>query len=257
VRDRDAVVGSLEGVPVINGSGDGFMATLGSGCYSPDRVAVTLGTTASARQFVAEPVLKENLGTFCYRATRDSFLLGCAGNNGGNALDWARSLFGPLAPPSPSAPIFLPMLHGERSPDWNPRARASFHDLDAAATLETLGQAVAEGVIFNLAQYVEILEQTTGVSARQVVVSGNGFHESALAPLLASLVKAEVLQPPSFGVATIRGLAINAWSALGRDTTGMMESILASAQRVAGREELKIRERFARYKQLRARVSDL
>ena len=184
-------------------------------------------------------------------------MLGCAGNNGGNALDWARTLFGPFGERTSTAPIFLPMLRGERSPDWNPALRASFHDVDASTSIDGFRQAVAEGVVFNLAQYLEILQNTTGVPPRQVVISGNGFHEAYVASALATVVKADVLRPRSFGVATSRGLAMTAWRAIGRDVGAAMEALLAGASRVSPLEDAAIERRFARYKQLRARVPEL
>jgi gluconokinase len=76
VSDREVKVGAFRGIPVINGTADGFLATLGSGCHSSARIAVTIGTTASARTMVTKPETTAASGTFCYRATVDSFLLG-------------------------------------------------------------------------------------------------------------------------------------------------------------------------------------
>jgi len=83
--EHDAVVGrTTSGSVVVNGSGDGFMANIGSGCESSNRIAITLGTSAAVRQMVQAPALDPSAGTFCYRATLgNAFLLGCASNNGG------------------------------------------------------------------------------------------------------------------------------------------------------------------------------
>src|SRR4030095_15454500 len=84
------------GTPLVSGSGDGFLANIGSGCTSSRRMAVTLGTSGVARQMLSHPSLNADAGTFCYRAREDAFLLGCASSNGGNVLDWARNTFGPM-----------------------------------------------------------------------------------------------------------------------------------------------------------------
>ena len=259
LSDRETVVGRFQGTPVLNGSGDGFLATLGSGCESAGRVAVSLGTTASAREFVAEPVLNDSSGTFCYRAQANRYLLGCAGNNGGNVLEWARRVFGPLNNEQPIAdiPIFLPMLHGERSPDWNSRLRASFHDVTHATTADAVKQAAVEGVVFNLAHYVEILEATSQKAARQVILSGNGFREPSVPRILASLVRADVLMPPAVGLATLRGAAISAWRALGQNPGQSLEGVLGQAERVAPLADHALIARYGRYKQLRVRTLEL
>src|SRR5262249_48002719 len=152
LRGRDQIVGTVSanaaerygiraGIPVVAGSGDGFLATLGSGCGRFDRIAITLGTSASVRQIVDHAVLDEQVGTFCYRADERTFLLGCASNNGGNVLDWARARFGTLpitAAPGDGLPVFIPLLYGERSPEWDPTLRASWHGVSAAHTSEHL-----------------------------------------------------------------------------------------------------------------------
>src|SRR5262245_1994830 len=62
----DAMVGTVTqagssrfGIPagtkLISGSGDGFLANAGSACTTPQRMAVTLGTSAAARQLVPKP----------------------------------------------------------------------------------------------------------------------------------------------------------------------------------------------------------
>ena len=258
IADRETIIGKAEGVPVINGSGDGFMTALGSLGETLGGIAVTLGTSASARTFIRHPVLSETSGTFCYRANGVSYLLGCAGNNGGNVLEWGRQRFGPLKfdPESDNVPIFLPTLNGERSPDWNSKLRASFQDISNSVTQETLKQSILEGVVFNLAHYTELLNAPS--SASQVVLSGNGFLERAAGRILASVIRAEVLQPADVGLATLHGLAVAAWRALGHDPMPALETVMKEAARVAPfTNRGGLAERYERYKQLRARAVEL
>lgn len=124
VTGRSAIVGRVtlgaasefgipSGTPVVNGSGDGFLATVGSGCESPNRLAVSLGTSASVRQTLSNAALDPSAGTFCYRSDENSYLLGCASSNGGNVLDWGRALFGELPQePRTGVPTFIPLLYG-------------------------------------------------------------------------------------------------------------------------------------------------
>jgi gluconokinase len=249
-------LGVRKGTLVISGSGDGFLANVGSGCSSGKRIAITFGTSASARQMLAVAALDRAAGTFCYRASSDSFLLGCASSNGGNALEWAKSVFGLSATPMDldgDAPIFLPWLNGERSLEWDPSMRASWHRLESHHTSADLLRAVMEGVIFNLAQYTEIIQRLSGVPAGQIVLSGNGFLDPAAAPLLASLLGMETLQPPSVGLASARGAAIHAWRALGHDVAGAMEHLLSDAVRFTPEPAPRLSERYEEFKRLRVR----
>jgi gluconokinase len=254
--ERDAIVGkTTSGSVVVNGSGDGFLANLGSGCESSNRIAITLGTSAAVRQMVQAPSLDPSVGTFCYRATSgNSFLLGCASNNGGNALDWARREFGTPEPgfiPSRDIPVFLPWLKGERSLEWNPELRSSWHGRRPDHTPVELHRSVMEGVLFNLAQYVEVIEKSSGVRANQIVLSGNGFLDPAVAPVLAALVARDTLQPASSGLGTLRGAAVCAWRALGYDAAPAIERLLSDAECVAPVRIPGLDERFDRFKQLR------
>jgi len=259
--DRDVIVGkTTSGISVVNGSGDGFLANIGSGCESPDRIAITLGTSAAVRQMVKTPSLDISAGTFCYRATSgNSFLLGCASSNGGNALDWARREFeSPPAVgiPNRDIPIFLPWLNGERSLEWDPDMRPQWHGRRPDHTPAELQRSVMEGVLFNLAQYVEVVEKSSGVRANPIVLSGNGFMDPAVAPVLAALVRRDTLLPESSGLGTLRGAAVCAWRALGYDATPAIERLLRDAECVAPIRIPGLDERFARFKQLRRMKSE-
>jgi gluconokinase len=261
LADRDAIVGrTTSGSVVVNGSGDGFMANIGSGCESSNRIAITLGTSAAVRQMVQEPALDPSAGTFCYRATAgNAFLLGCASNNGGNALDWARREFGAPAPgfvPSREIPVFLPWLKGERSLEWKPELRPVWHGRRPDHTPAELHRSVMEGVLFNLAQYVEVIEKSSGVRANQIVLSGNGFLDPAAAPVLTTLVSRDTLQPASSGLGTLRGAAVCAWRALGYDATPEVERLLNDAAHIEPVRIPGLDERFDRFKQMRQLNSD-
>ena len=259
ISNRQQIVGNITsaasaefglpaGVKVVNGSGDGFLANVGSGCESPNRFTITLGTSASARQILPRAFVDNSSGTFCYLADKATYLVGCASSNGGNVLDWARSMFGPIPPCVPSAgvPIFIPFLHGERSPEWDSRLTGSWHGLTAGHTSADLAWSVLEGVLFNVAQYVDILEDAPDERAEEVVLSGNGFLQTQAPHLLAAILNAKVLLPRSPGLASLRGAAICALRALG----AVVPPLDASA--VAPSGDSKIGDRFHRYKQLRA-----
>jgi gluconokinase len=245
--------GIPQGTAVVSGSGDGFMANVGSACTTPRRMAVTLGTSGVARQMVSTPALNANAGTFCYRASSETFLLGCASSNGGNVLDWARNEFGPIgsAPSERELPIFLPWMNGERSLEWNPEMKPSWHGRTATHTPADLARAAAEGVLFNLAQYVEVIARESGIRAEQIVLSGNGFRDPLLPSLLASLLGRELLQPADAGLASLRGAAVCAWRALGHDASPALEELVERAEVVKPTLDAALSRRFETFKVLR------
>ena len=265
VVDPHAVVGTITeagaerfgmfpGTTLISGSGDGFLANIGSGCTTPRRMAVTLGTSGVARQMVLQPSLNADAGTFCYRASSGAFLLGCASSNGGNVLEWARSEFGPFEKRLAAGndiPIFLPWINGERSLEWNSELRPSWHGRKQSHSPADLSRAVAEGVLFNITQYVETIERESGVTAEEIVLSGNGFREPLLAPLLATLLRRELLRPDAAGLGSLRGAAVCAWRGLGHDVSPALEALLSGAERVKARKDAALLDRFERFKELR------
>jgi len=259
VRGRTDVIGRItveaagefglpENVAIINGSGDGFLANIGSECETPARLSVTLGTSAVARQTLSRAVVNSSSGTFCYRAAEGIYLLGCAGSNGGNVLDWGRSIFGVLkdADLSVDPPIFIPLLHGERSPDWNPQLTGSWHGLTARHTAADLSRSILEGVVFNLAHFVDIVQNTSGIKPSDIVLSGNGFLHPLAAPILAAVVDAAVWMPAQPGLASLRGAGVCALRALGLPISPL------KTKAVAAIEDRKMRKRYAQYRKLRA-----
>ena len=170
-------------------------------------------------------------------------------------LDWARHTFGPMAPvvaENRDLPIFLPWMNGERSLEWDPALRESWHGRKEEHTPAELCRAVAEGVLFNLAQYVEVVERESGVAAETIVLSGNGFREPQQASILASLLGRDLLKPDDAGLATLRGAAVYAWRAIGHDVVPTLESEMLGAPRVNSMKDVALLDRFARFKELRA-----
>ena len=261
VRSRTDIIGRItaeaaaefglpDNVAIINGSGDGFLANIGSDCETPARLSVTLGTSAVARQTLSRAVVNASSGTFCYRAAGDVYLLGCAGSNGGNVLDWGRSIFGVLedADLSVDPPVFIPLLHGERSPDWNSQLTGSWHGLTARHTAADLSRSILEGVVFNLAHFVDIVQNTSGIKPSDIVLSGNGFLHPLAAPILAAVVDAAVWMPGQPGLASLRGAGICALRALGAPVPPL------KAKSVAPLEDTKIPKRYEQYRNLRGSV---
>jgi gluconokinase len=241
--------GLIAGIPLIVGSGDGFLANVGSDCEVPAKIAVTLGTSAVVRQTLEKPVLDSAAGTFCYLAEKNTYLLGCAGSNGGNVLDWGRQILGTLqnADASTHPPIFIPLLHGERSPDWNPNLTGSWHGVTARHAASDLARSIVEGIVFNLAHFIEIVQQASGEPAADLVLSGNGFLHPLAAPILATVTGKETWIPKTPGLGSLRGAGICALRALGAAVPKLQ------VDRIARLEDPEIVQRYVEYRRLRSR----
>ena len=244
-----AQYGIAPGTPVVNGTGDGFATNVGSSCEVPESICVTLGTSAVVRQTLSQPALVPDAGTFCYMADEKVYLLGCAGNNGGNVLDWGRNIFsGADEKVATDPPIFVPLLHGERSPEWNPALTGSWQALKATHTAADLLRSVLEGVIFNLAYFLEIVQTVSSTRAANLILSGNGFLDPLAAPLFATIA-APVWMPEQPGLLTIRGAAICALRASGEAVPEL------GLRQILPLDDAKILRRYAEYRRFRGTLA--
>jgi xylulokinase len=168
------------GTPVVLGGGDGPMGALGAGIVDAADGAYTYLGSSSWVSLAADAPLHDPLmrtmtfnhvvpGRYVPTATMQA---------GGASLQWIMETLAPgdetryerllagVAKVVAAADglYFLPHLLGERSPYWNPRARAVFAGLARHHGPEHLTRAVVEGVGFNL--YTGLLAFNENSAAR-------------------------------------------------------------------------------------------
>ena len=205
--------------------GDGAAANLGSGCSGPDRLAVTIGTTAAVRAVLEGQVDSVPPGLWSYCLDRHRSLLGGATSDGGSVYDWiGKTLQLPdkteleetLARVEPAAPglAFLPFLSGERSPGWRDDARASFVGLTLATRPVEMLRAALEAVAYRLALIHELVQPHLS-EGYQIHAGGAGL----LASPVWMQILADVFCLPVTAAAeqetTGRGVALLALESLG------------------------------------------
>jgi gluconokinase len=154
--------------------GDGACSNLGSGCSTPDRAALNVGTSAALRVITDEPAAP---GLFRYRVDERRPIVGGSLSAGGNLLSWLEETLRlpdvpGLAdrPPAGHGLAFVPQLAGERSPGWNSRATGAIAGLRFETTPLDLLQAGLEGVALELRRVAELLPPVD-----ELVVSGGGL----------------------------------------------------------------------------------
>jgi xylulokinase len=165
-----AATGLRAGTPVVLGGGDGPMAALGAGVVDATSGAYTyLGSSSWVSLAADAPLHDPQMRTMTFNhVIPGRYVPTATMQAGGASLQWVVEVLTPGGAPheeqlyerlleaashveaSADGLYFLPHLLGERSPYWNPRARAVFAGLARHHGREHLVRAVVEGVAFNL-----------------------------------------------------------------------------------------------------------
>ena len=200
--------------PVVVGSSDAAMSSLGSGTIDLDQMTVMVGTSGAVRRLVNTPLLDPQRRTFCYYFADGIWFAGGAINNGGNTLRWFSDNFGQQArreaartgesvytilcnsaeavSPGSDGLIFLPFLAGERSPHWSSSMRGSLIGITLHHRHQHVVRALLEGVCYRIHSVAQPLEQLLGPS-KEVRATG-GFARSAVwLQILADVMGRELL----------------------------------------------------------------
>ncbi|WP_176464414.1 gluconokinase [Flectobacillus sp. BAB-3569] len=179
------------GLELVSGGGDGILANLGSGAITPDKMALTIGTSGAVRVVSSQPFIDPQMRTQCYHLFDTEYLKLGAVNNGAVVLQWLKNniletvetyqeLFekAEQVPVGSEGLLFVPYILGERAPIWDAKAKGIMIGLDMQHTQGHIIRASMEGILFGLKQIAEVLvPQKETLSNMTLMVSG-GFAKS-------------------------------------------------------------------------------
>lgn len=242
--------GLSSNVPWIIGSGDGACSSIGSGCISENSIALMLGTSAAMRVMTTCQNINLLPGLWCYLADKDHYLIGGAINNAGLVMSWLKNVLKlpwnleavlKSRKPCQHRLTFLPLLSGERCPDWTPRAKASILGLTLSTSAEDILRAGLESVGYRLLEILALMKKSFP-DTREIVVSG-GIIQSAEWMRIITDILGVSLSVSFENEASSLGAAVIAMKA-----TGMIEDYRIPGYDVAKRTVLKpIRENHKDY----------
>ncbi len=181
---------------IVAGTGDGIAANLGCGIFDDSAMTSTIGTSGAIRTTVRQPLLDPQQRTWCYCLSDQLWVAGGAINNGGIVLRWLRDQF--LAtfkadatasnlnsvyaqfdryasdlPAGSDGLIFLPLLTGERSPNWNARTRGVLYGLDIRHSRAHIVRAAMEGILY---QMYSVYQALASISQSSIQIRANGGY---------------------------------------------------------------------------------
>jgi len=213
-----AASGLVAGTPVVIGGGDGACATVGAGSVHEGDAYNYVGSSAWIALTTRRPLFDPQRRTFTFAHLDPElyFPIGTMQAAGG-ARDWLLRILGDegdglaeevdQVPPGSRGLIFLPYLLGERSPHWNPRARAAFVGLAMPHSRAELARAVLEGVAFNLKLILDTL-LSQGVKVDAMCLIGGGARSPVWRQILADVYNLPILRLSLDAEATALGAAI-------------------------------------------------
>jgi xylulokinase len=224
------LLGLPDGIPVAAGAGDTAAAALGSGLVDAGTAQLTIGTgiqlvtpTDEPPSGTSDPV------THYYRAATDAgHYRMAAALNGGLALSWVCDTLNAswtelyssaLSSPQLDGPMFLPHLHGERTPYMDSSMRGAWTGLTPRHTRTDLLRSALEGVAFATAEALESLFPD-GTTVDHLRLAGGGTTAPGWRQMLADALDVE-LRAVAVSGASGRGAAL-----LGARAAGLTEEVM-------------------------------
>ncbi len=172
--------------------GDGACNNIGSGCYTPERFALMVGTSGAMRAVSEAPGMKIPEGLWCYRVDWNRHVLGGALSSGGLVFDWmkrtlalppnrdAEEIERALAAMEPGSHglTVLPLFAGERSTKWRAEARAAIIGMSLHTSPMEILRAALESVALRFRNIYDIMAHRLGAPA-EIIASGGALLRSA------------------------------------------------------------------------------
>jgi xylulokinase len=226
-------LGLAPGAQVASGGHDVVCAAIGAGLDTLDtRTALDImGTFELVIVLMKEPNLSQRMlrGMYpCYPAWKEYLSLSL-NFTCGSVVDWCRDLlagpagaggagdgyeelFGSADASRPCGLLLLPHFSGTCNPAFNPDARGAVHGLTLNTSRRDLGQAVLEGLCYDLRSHVEGL-RGAGIPIERLAVVGGGTRSDAWLQLKANvtgmeIARTEVSEASAVGAAALCATAL-------------------------------------------------
>lgn len=189
---------------VVNGGADQCMQAIGNGIVSDGVFASNIGTGGQMSANIGKPLYDSLLRTTTLaHAVPDRWCIMGAVLASGASMKWlARQVleldgFGSVdslasqVPAGSGGLVFLPYLGGERTPHFDPTARAMFCGLTLGHDRRNMLRAVMEGVAFALRDSLSII-LGLGVSCNRLIASGGGANSPLWLQIQADIFNREI-----------------------------------------------------------------
>jgi len=223
-------VGLAPGTPVVIGGGDGSCAAAGAGVVGEGGAYNYIGSSSWIAIATRQPIYDPSMRTFTWAHLVHGMYSPCGSMQAaGGAYQWLRDTFclpemaaakqqgvspyelmnrlAEESKPGANGLLFFPYLLGERSPRWNPEARAAYFGLTMGHTRADIIRATLEGITLNLKVILDsFLQQGARIDGMRVI--GGGANGWIWRQIMADIYGIPVYRPALLAEATSLGAAL-------------------------------------------------
>jgi len=238
VRPSSEVYGEAEqslfgGKVAIAGiAGDQQAALFGQTCFSRGLAKNTYGTGCFMLMNVGEeavPSKHKLLTTVAWRAGNSKTQYALEGSVfiGGAVVQWLRDGLGIIkssadieklaaSVPDCGGVYMVPAFAGLGAPHWDQYARGTITGLTRGTTAAHFARAALEGIAFQVADILELMQKDSGIRIAELRVDGGAAANNLLMQFQADILGAPVVRPKvtettALGAAYLAGLAVGYW----------------------------------------------
>ena len=218
-------------IPLAGIAGDQQAALFGQVCTRPGMVKNTYGTGCFMLMHTGTKPVKSRkklLTTVAWRiGERTEFALEGSIFIAGAVVQWLRDGLGIIGSsaevealaasvPDSGGVCLVPALAGLGAPHWDPHARGLITGLTRGTTRAHLARAALEGIAFQVADVLRVMELDAGVKLRELRVDGGATVNNLLMQFQADVlgvpvVRAKTAEATALGAAYLAGLATGFW----------------------------------------------
>jgi glycerol kinase len=227
----EAGVRELHGTPIAGVAGDQQAALFGQLCFDRGMAKNTYGTgcfalmniggqAALSKQKLVTTVAWKLAGRTEYAMEGSIFI-------GGAVVQWLRDGLGLIrsaseieqlaASVSDNGGVYLvPAFAGLGAPHWDPYARGVITGITRGVTGGHLARAALEGIAYQVADILEVMQADTGIDIKELCVDGGAAANNLLLQFQSDILGAPIVRPKTtettaLGAAYLAGLAVGVW----------------------------------------------
>ena len=235
-RIRKGIPGleQLEGIPICGAAGDQQAALLGQGCIQPGQAKNTYGTGCFTLMNVGEtsPRSRNGLLTSVAWQVNGKTAYAVEGSvfNAGSSIQWLRDEMEVISTAhecdilaeqvDDTGGVYLvSAFTGLGAPWWDPYARGAVLGITRGTKRAHLCRAVLEGIAYQVADLLELMEADAGYRMDVLRVDGGASVSDFLMQFQADMLqkpidRPETVETTALGAAFLAGLAAGVWSSL-------------------------------------------